>query len=106
MKKTQGRTMKRILYTASVLIQIFLISGSLYAFSAYDYNICPGCGGSKEESVTIPTPSPSFENSQRKCHTEEYVCGRTCFDGSFDGDRSRQGMGYCIDKICTRTICE
>ncbi|MGB9716755.1 MAG: hypothetical protein ACPL1G_10200 [Thermodesulfovibrionales bacterium] len=97
--------MKRILCAAGILMILF-VSGSLYGGSSYYYDTCPGCGGSEKHTYTIPTPSPSFEGSQRNCHTEEYVCGQTCFDGSYDGDRGRQGMGYCIDKICTRTVCE
>ncbi|MFN3740431.1 MAG: hypothetical protein ACK4TF_07145 [Thermodesulfovibrionales bacterium] len=98
--------MLRFLISLNLLLQLTLISANLYAGSAYYYEYCPGCGGSEEHHYSISTPTPSFEGSQRNCHTEEYVCGQTCWDGSYDGDRSRQGMGYCIDKICTRTVCE
>lgn len=99
--------MLRGLFSLILLVQTSLISQNLYAGSAYYYEYCPGCGGNEEYNYTIPTPTPHFEGTQRKCHTEEYVCGQTCWDGSYDNPYDkRQGMGYCIDKICTRTVCE
>ncbi len=97
--------MKRLLLTVSMSL-LSLISQNLYAFSGYYYDTVPSPGETREYYYQIPTPKPSFENSQRNCRVEEYVCGRTCWEGSYDGDRSRQGMGYCIDKICTRTVCD
>lgn len=98
--------MKKFLIAVSLIVQALFTAGSTYAFSGYYYESCPGCNEENESQITIPTPTPSFENQQKKCYTEEYVCGQTCWDGSYDGDRSRQGMGYCFDKICTRTVCE
>ncbi len=98
--------MLRGLISLNLLIQLSLISQNLYAGSGYYYDTCPGCGGSEQYNYNIPTPTPHFEGSQRNCRVEEYICVQTCWEGSYDGDRSRQGMGYCIDKICTRTVCE
>lgn len=94
-----------------ILLVGFMICGNLYAGTGYYYDNCPGCSGSSHHTYNIPTPTPSpppaqSGDSNRNCHTEEYVCGQTCFNGSYDGDRSRQGLGYCIDKICTRTVCD
>lgn len=100
--------MKKVLFLFLVLFQLIFISGALYAETGgYYYDTCPGCGGYNHREITIPTPTP-YDSEGRKlnCYTEEYICGQTCFDGSYDGDRSRQGMGYCIDKTCTRTICK
>ncbi len=94
------------LFSLVLFFQLILIPANINAGSAYYYDICPGCGGSENYNYTIPTPKPSFEGTQRNCRSEEYVCGQTCWDGSYDGDRSRQGMGYCLDKICTRTVCD
>ncbi|MFN4197136.1 MAG: hypothetical protein ACK4FM_03925 [Caldimicrobium sp.] len=101
------------LFTLTLVAQLVIIPRILYAGSAYDYQVCPGCGGHEERTYYIPEPRPVIEpqsepgsEPSRKCYVEEYVCGQTCWEGSFDGDRSRQGMGYCIDKICTRIVCE
>lgn len=100
--------MLRFLILLGLFTLMCFVPNNVYAFSAYDENVCLGSNcEDRERTVTIPTPKPSFEEPpQRICRIEEYVCGQTCWDGSFDGDRSKQGMGYCIDKICTRRICE
>ncbi len=95
-----------------VLILLAISISIAFAGSAYYYDY-GNPGG--HDTVIIPTPTPSIDRSssdssnQSNCYYEQYVCGteRKCWDGSYDGDRGRQGMGYCFDveKYCTRKVC-
>jgi hypothetical protein len=97
---------------ARIMVLLLISSSVVFAGSAYYYDYGNQGGDS---TVTIPTPTPSIDRSSSdssnpsNCYYEQYVCGteRKCWDGSYDGDRSRQGMGYCFDveKYCTRKVC-
>lgn len=96
----------------TLLILLAISSSVVFAGSVYYYDY-GNPGGSS--TVIIPTPSPSIDRdssapaSTSNCYYEQYVCGieRKCWEGSYDGDRERQGMGYChdVEKYCTRKVC-
>lgn len=103
MRKERRSTMRVVVIMISLVVLMLMGAGPGRADGFYyDRGY-----GNKWGDDNIPTPQPSFEDGSRpqNCHTEEYVCGLKCWRGRY-GDREDQGMGYCIKKICTRTVCE